>query len=318
MAYHLMGRGYEAVAGEAASYDELDACAYQILAALFSLVETELQAGIAAGLVRSATTRRNDYDEMCEALAPLPLSQAITKILEFFNVGAVRTRPGMVDRINRNEQLRTLWLGSFQRLGMDDFKDRIANAMAALLIADLPGNQCIAVVRSNGLLYVTANGVWASGNALGATPGAVAYGGSAPAMIDRPWFPSALQFERALDIVSTDILSEYNARAIVYVNPTQGDFGGKFHAEMQLLEFMLDERILPDRGYIGVSKPCCNFCRIRLDPAGVHYWHGHTIRGADPVDDVLPLYTTFARADVLADFKDRVQNVRFYGAVMPA
>ena len=75
----------------------------------------------------------------------------------------------------------------------------------------------------------------------------------------------------------------------------KGDMNGKFHAEMQLLEYMLDNKVLPERGFIGVSKPCCTFCQTNLNAAGLHFWTGHGLRGEKPNNKVEAPYTSYKR-----------------------
>ena len=88
---------------------------------------------------------------------------------------------------------------------------------------------------------------------------------------------------------------------------------GKFHAEMQMLEYMLDSKILPERGYIGVSKPCCTFCQSHLNGAGILFWAGHGLRGENPNSRVKPPYTSYQDPSLIAEFKKAVREVPFYG-----
>lgn len=59
-----------------------------------------------------------------------------------------------------------------------------------------------------------------------------------------------------------------------------------YHAEMQLLQFMLDYHVRPARRYIGVSKPCCPECTAILRAAkfnftGSHDRNAHAVRNAE-------------------------------------
>lgn len=51
---------------------------------------------------------------------------------------------------------------------------------------------------------------------------------------------------------------------------------GHMHAEMQLISELHSIRVLkPTASYIGVSKPCCLYCKEVLDYSGIGYanWH---------------------------------------------
>ena len=48
------------------------------------------------------------------------------------------------------------------------------------------------------------------------------------------------------------------------------------HAEMQLLSQLVQENV-PTKGmYMGVSKPCCDYCRQELNKVGICYTQYHT------------------------------------------
>jgi len=49
-----------------------------------------------------------------------------------------------------------------------------------------------------------------------------------------------------------------------------------YHAEMQILQFMLDYGMKAKRRYIGVSKPCCPECAAVLIKARITFAEGHT------------------------------------------
>jgi hypothetical protein len=319
MAYHRMGEDLSVIAADQ-DYDQLDACAYQLLAALFSIVEPELHQSLTTYylkvLKKPDGVRLLQFHDEVRTWRFAFGDELVQEILAMFRVPQ-KERANASKRVFSNPQLHTMWQNAFNG-PPDEFATALSRTMARLAMANLPGEQCTAVIRHDHRLYVTANGLWGSGESLEATPDDVLYAGDVPKMLNRPWFPSASQFERALDMVSGDILGEYNVRAVVYVNPMVGDFGGKFHAEMQLLEFMIDEHILPDRGYMGVSKPCCNFCQERLNAVGVQFWTGHMIRGNDPVPSVGELYRTFNSAQEQQRFRDAVRLVPFYGAIMPS
>ena len=302
-------------------YDALDACAYQILAALFSVVEPELQQSLRDFFQKlAAPKKRKDalleiYDDV--RAVKWAFSDEVVKSVLTNLMFAKRGMDELVGRIFNNSQFHTLWQNAF--LGpREDFIRAIASAAAAIVMGNLPGDQCIAVVRAGDRLYVTANGLWASGQELAETPDAVDYAGDVARMLNRPWFPSATQCEAALNLVAPDICIEYHARSIVFVNPMAGDFGGKYHAEMQLMEYMFDHQMLCDRGYMGVSKPCCTFCQRRLDPAGINFWNRHGVRGNDPLAAVDGFYTTFATAERLDEFRQALMRVQNYGLIMPA
>ena len=48
------------------------------------------------------------------------------------------------------------------------------------------------------------------------------------------------------------------------------------HAEMQLLSQLIQENVSTAGMYMGVSKPCCDYCRHELNKAGINYTQYHT------------------------------------------
>jgi hypothetical protein len=79
-------------------------------------------------------------------------------------------------------------------------------------------------------------------------------------------------------------LMKPRSQKVMYVD-IPGKDDGSYHAEMQLLSYLLkNPGLLPDPPYFGVSKPCCQFCRGRLDAAGIGYALGHQIRTPDKDD----------------------------------
>src|SRR5262249_47471825 len=61
--------------------------------------------------------------------------------------------------------------------------------------------------------------------------------------------------------------------------PPECEHGFEFHAEMALLEYMSERDLHPDGQLIGVSKPCCKYCRQILQGCGMNFSFHHP----DPV-----------------------------------
>ena len=305
MAYHFANEDLVNAKG----IDELDSCAYTVLAALFSAVEPSLLEQ--QRQTRSATGRRKKKD-----LEPIWANlQKVSEEDSFSEetLGAVLKPFGVIGkkllqtipRVKGNVKLSHFWRTA--RTGRQDgFVEACVLLMAHLDLADMPGNQCTAVVRQGRTLYVTANGLWTSGAELAKDED----GGLSA---DAPWFSSAHACQQALATLAGSIQGEYGLDDVVFIIPTVGDMGGKFHAEMQLLEYMLDNNILPERGFVGVSKPCCSFCQANLNAAGIHFWNGHGLRGENPNDRVVPPYTSYKDPTKIDSFKSSVSKVPFYG-----
>ncbi|WP_444354667.1 hypothetical protein [Phocaeicola coprophilus] len=51
---------------------------------------------------------------------------------------------------------------------------------------------------------------------------------------------------------------------------------GCMHAEMQLVEELREASLLDKVTYIGVSKPCCKYCKQVLNRYHIDYLHYHT------------------------------------------
>jgi OTT_1508-like deaminase len=305
MAYHFANEDLAAVKG----IDELDSCAYTVLAALFSAVEDKL-------LSKQVESRRSTAQRKKKNLDTLWTQLQKEKEQDLFSketLGAVLGQFGMaggklnqaLPRVEGNVKFKHFWLTAVKG-GQDVFPQACALLMAHLDLADMPGNQCTAVVRDRRTLYVTGNGLWTSGAELEKDED----GGLSP---DTPWFSTATSCQTALTNLEGSIKDEYHLDDVVFVIPTEGDVGGKFHAEMQLLEYMLDHKILPERGYIGVSKPCCTFCQGNLNAAGIHFWNGHGLRGEDPNTRVQAPYTSYKNPVEIEAFKLAVKKVAFYG-----
>jgi hypothetical protein len=58
--------------------------------------------------------------------------------------------------------------------------------------------------------------------------------------------------------------------------PQECQNGFNFHAEMALLQYMSQKNLHPDPRFIGVSKPCCKYCRMMLKGAGIDHSFYHT------------------------------------------
>lgn len=310
MAYHFGNQTLGEVAQDD-TIDELDSCAYSLLAALFSIVEPTLHNKLRTWY-SSKRGKKSDIEKAHRDFkdAKVDGSAVLKEILPKFGQS-----PKVAPRF-QNAKISFLFQ---QALAGEtkDFFEACCSIMAHLDMIDMPGLQCTAVIRdSERNLYITGNGLWTSAGAIRASQEAEDEDGDGlPSAVDEPWFSSWGSFWSALNTVTGDMLTEYNLRSIKYVNPETGDFGGKFHAEMQLLDFMIEEGIVPERGYMGVSKPCCQYCKNWLLQAGIKFWNEHGVKGGDPNDQVQPPYALYKIAD-MQEYKKKVKQVRFYGLRM--
>ena len=304
MAYHFVNKKLS----EVEKIDELDSCAYTVLAAMFSAVEPTLLEKQRQGRSVSANKKGKVLREIWARTRAVPKkdysSEPCLPVIEVFQ-GTGKKATEVSERVEKNEKLKYFWLKAITG-DQDVFVEACALLMAHLDLANMPGNQCTAVVRHQRTLYVTGNGLWESGAKLEQhEDGALS--------ADTPWFSSADACRRALVALAGSIEKEYQLNRVVFVIPQVGDVEGKFHAEMQLLEYMLDNNILPERGYMGVSKPCCNFCRAQLVSAGLFFWNEHGLRGGNPNDSVEAPYTSYKDPEKLMRFKSAMDQLPFYG-----
>lgn len=128
--------------------------------------------------------------------------------------------------------------------------DRMASALLAFCYsgrrAQTPASQrciqfdCVAVCQVDDDLWVAANGIGIKHE----------------------------DIDELLDMMEKD---GYLFRGFFYIvtNP----HNETMHAEMKLLAELREA--VKTTAYIGVSKPCCNQCRLRLDGANIEYaqWH---------------------------------------------
>lgn len=303
MAYHFANEDLSAVKG----IDELDSCAYTVLAALFSAVEPNLLERQRRTRQGTAQKKQKELEKVRVGLAALAGKElykedTLGEVLKQFGFAGKKVND-VISRVEGNAKLNHFWQAAVKS---KEFAKDCALLIAHLDLADMPGNQCTAVVRQERKLYVTGNGLWSSGEQL-------EQGEGSDLAADKPWFSSATECERTLVALAGSIRAEYSLDEVIFAIPMKGDMKGKFHAEMQLLEYMLDNKILPERGFIGVSKPCCTFCQTNLNAAGLHFWTGHGLRGEDPNDKVEAPYTSYKDPTTVAAFKLAVEKVPFYG-----
>lgn len=323
MAYHYQGKAWPEEIDK--PQDALDACAYSILVALFSLVEEGLEEKwtqrfliTANNLVTNKLVGAWHDDADAGDAAPAKILARLAKQLPR-GFGEVR--------LSVNAKLGHRYRQVVTAAKAEDvhgLKQAVARFCASAKMANEPGEECIAVVMDrNRDLYVAGNGLWAFGGSFPAGDievvppdwdvkddreghhkrvGALQRAAE-PTM---PWFNSRDATRLALELVSPDVIGEYGARRVVYICPTSGDFNGHFHAEMQLLDLMVSSGIYPVRRYVGVSKPCCGFCAAALREVGLRFWTEHGARGEDPRKDdkVAPKHVHFRDAKLLEAFRE--------------
>lgn len=328
MSYHYMGKKLDALDTPP---DPLDSCAYSILVALFSLVEPRLETEwtdrFLGSLGSKLITRNNLPQWKVEAEAAAGAREAAVAFLGKL----VLKKNCDVNRLDKNEKLADYFkkvLGAAKEENLDLLKRAVARFQAQVLLANEPGDQCIAVVMdAERNLYVTGNGLWAHGDSFPAGKREVVrpdwndeqtrldYFGDvarlwANTAAQAPWFPSQAATQLALEMISPDIIGEYAVRRVIYISPALGDSNGRFHAEMQLLDYIISNSIYPIRNYIGVSKPCCSYCAALLGPAGLQFWTTHAARGPNPADDgtVPAQYGHYRHAGAVQAFREALQR----------
>ncbi|HEY0064981.1 MAG TPA: hypothetical protein VGC21_22875 [Telluria sp.] len=260
-----------------------------------------------------------------------PLSRKEELRKEFLQIilGPNGNWPGLFNRIDKNGKLASIYgailAGDAERVDVD----ACARLAAALDLADEPGLRCVAVAMdASRRLYVAGNGLWRLGpdspegtdvletpdwNAMkdghAGTIGALGNG-----LPDAPtWFSTKASADLALRLIAPDIIGEYALRSIVFVSPSAGDFDGKFHAEMQLLEYFVANDVYPQAAYVGVSKPCCAHCASSLERAGLQFWTRHAARGPDFFNAEQSDYPHFKDAAKLAAYKAKIEEIRRTG-----
>jgi OTT_1508-like deaminase len=302
MAYHFANKslGEEELKG----IDELDSCAYTVLAALFSAVEPKLLDAATAKRLQTADRKKSALNALSTATNGDP-NKLLEGVLTHFGMSGVANLNAWVKRVGSNAKLAHFWSAA-RTANERDFPAACALLLAHTDLANMPGDQCTAVVRRDRTLYVTGNGLWPSGSSL-------EEGGGEVLSASTPWFSSAQATQTALDRMAGSIRTEYQLDQIVFVIPMEGDTSGKFHAEMQLLDYMFDNRILPERGYMGVSKPCCTYCVQHLGACGIFCWNKHDIKGADPNAKVSHSYSSYREPRAQEDFRKALINMRNYG-----
>lgn len=127
-------------------------------------------------------------------------------------------------------------------------EDRMASAILACNYSRIHGDRkttqgliqmdCVAVC------FVTGSGIWVASNSMKLEP----------------------------EDIDEAIGADYNGNDVYIV--TNGY--GCMHAEMQLLEELVVSGMLSRVSYIGVSKPCCDYCRRVLDLYHIDYLQYHT------------------------------------------
>ncbi|HET7231563.1 MAG TPA: hypothetical protein VFJ16_16255 [Longimicrobium sp.] len=328
MSYHYMGRRLDAVDTPP---DPLDSCAYSILVALFSLVEPHLEAESTQRCLGSLGSKLINRNNLPQWKTDAQAAEGTREDRVVFLGKLVLKKDCSVERLEKNEKLSYYFnqvAGAANAEDLDLLKHAVARFRAQVLLANEPGDQCIAVVMdAERNLYVTGNGLWAHGDSFPAGDRVVVppdwddeqarndYFGDVARLrgntaAQAPWFTSRAATELALEMISPDIIAEYTARRVIYISPALGDSNGRFHAEMQMLDYMISNSIYPIRRYIGVSKPCCSYCAALLGPAGLRFWTEHPARGPNPATDgtVPTQYACYRHAGTVQAFREALQR----------
>jgi hypothetical protein len=166
-------------------------------------------------------------------------------------------------------------------------------------LANEPGERCVAVFKSEDALYIAANNIWKT-REMSNQPARFLQGlqireGEKDDIQKSLRSPPLALFKDDAEVAefkfdfASALVREYGFRKIIFLDTDMRYHNTKFHAEMQLLCRMLDRDIVPDSAYVGVSKPCCQFCEKRLALAGLKFANNHTVRGDDPNDRLFGL-----------------------------
>jgi len=99
------------------------------------------------------------------------------------------------------------------------------------------------------------------------------------------WLASNSQAITSADIVNLQV--ELGNDIPVYIVTNGKPY--MMHAEMQILSQLYQEHKQCDGNYIGVSKPCCQYCRDLLVHYGInfHSWHNSKVSNWEhPIDSL--------------------------------
>jgi OTT_1508-like deaminase len=166
--------------------------------------------------------------------------------------------------------------------------------------------RCVAVTDINGTLLVAANNVFVTKDVI------ASFRRGPKTQANNPWSGVKNNVNKG-DAIGDDrnelfsLFSEMDMMAVdgdlydgvVFVTGIHSYFNN-YHAEMQLLQFMLDYHVRPTRRYIGVSKPCCPECTAILQDARFQFAESHTLN-AHVVGNAERLFThPHLRLDELA------------------
>lgn len=125
-----------------------------------------------------------------------------------------------------------------------------------------PGDRCVAIFLSGGCAFIAANHVWWSNKLV-------------------PYFAGKQKIIDAQQTIKLELIKSFGFKKVIYVEKSKQD-ASSYHAEMQLLSYIIENKYLPDPRYFGVSKPCCQFCGARLNEVGIAYALWHKTKGNDP------------------------------------
>lgn len=135
------------------------------------------------------------------------------------------------------------------------------------------GLRTVAVVRLN------TGGLVVASNATSFDPYQIPFNPNSKAVKSTPNFHYALSGYKQGDVVFDP---QAQVRAVLGEIYATVDFppeccgtGFSFHAEMALLQHMSKHNLHPSPKFIGVSKPCCRFCRAVLKGAGMDHSFYH-------------------------------------------
>jgi hypothetical protein len=141
--------------------------------------------------------------------------------------------------------------------------------------------RCVAVMEIGGTLLVAANNFFVTKNMIDSV------GKRNPKKLWTDRTTVKKNINQADPIVATtgdlfDIFSDTSAdgRArlgydrVIFVTGVH-TYMNNYHAEMQILQFMLDYKLKTSRRFIGVSKPCCPECAAILKVARISFTEGH-------------------------------------------
>lgn len=141
--------------------------------------------------------------------------------------------------------------------------------------------RCVAVADANNVLLVAANNFFVTKDVIQAVarkknpPKATSWAKVKNSI--NKGDPIAADRSGLFDIyadTSADMRENWGFDRTIFVTGVH-TYLNNYHAEMQIIQFMLEHHIVPARRYMGVSKPCCVECTTILKAADFAFAESH-------------------------------------------